>query len=132
MIGSLGEVAFEVSSKKVFTFGELSRERTARINFHERLGGLKPLAEFIGPGVESISFTIRLSRYLGVDPLAEVATLRKMCDSGTAASFSLDGKPQGDGLWLVESIKETWRNVDNKGNPTEIDCDIQLKEYMEK
>lgn len=130
MIGSLGEVAFKVSSDKVFTFNDFSRKGSARITAHELIGR-KPLVEFVGPGLESISFKMMLSTFLGIVPLDEVNTLREMRDKGTASSLSLDGTPVGDGLWLLESINEDWKHIDNNGSPRVIDCDLQLKEYVE-
>ena len=72
-----------------------------------------------------------LSAYLGVDPLQEIETLRGMRDKGTAVPFIVGGKPQGEGLWLIESLSETWKYVDNNGIPRIIECSITLKEYIE-
>lgn len=85
----------------------------------------------MGAALESISFSIALSAYLGVDPIEEVKTLRTMRDKGMAVPFVLDGEPQGDGLWVLESLSETWKYVDNNGRPCLIECALTLKEYIE-
>ena len=130
-IGSLGEVTFNVSADQVRTFDELQRSNSARVAFHERQGG-KPLAEFLGPDAEQITFNVRLSAFEGVAPLDEVKKLRKMRDTGTAALFILDGSPQGDGYWLITSLSEEYRHVDNSGCPSVIQCAVTLREYIER
>ena len=130
-IGSLGEITFSVSADQVRTFDELQRSNSARVTLHERQGG-KPLAEFLGPDAEQITFNMRLSAFEGVAPLDEVKKLREMRDTGTAALFIFDGTPQGDGYWLITSLSEEYHNVDNRGCPSVIQCAVTLREYMER
>lgn len=89
-IGSLGAITFEVSADKVRTFDGFERSGSARLAFHERQGG-KPLAEFLGPNVDSISMDIRFSVYDGVNPTEEVKALRAARDNGDALLLVLDG-----------------------------------------
>ena len=44
--------------------------------------GSKPLLEFIGPGLEEISFKVKLDASCGVDPDSEFKTLQEIRDSG--------------------------------------------------
>ena len=61
MIGTLGrKIIFEVSDNRVLTFESMSREVSGRWTEHEVLG-VKPKAEFLGPGLQTISLTIHLS-----------------------------------------------------------------------
>ena len=128
-VGSLGSVIFEVSAEKVRTFDGLKRSGSARFAYHNRQGG-KELPEFLGPSAESISFEMRLSAYGGVNPSVEITTLRAMRDTGEAALFVLDGVPQGEGFWVIESISEEHSFFDNRGRPTIIKCSVSLKEYL--
>ena len=130
MIGYLGEVVFEVSQQHVKTFGDLRRSASARLASHDLIGR-KPLLEFTGAALESLSFSMTLSSFLGLDPVEDVPTLREMRDQGLAVPFVLDGAPQGEGLWLLEGLEETWRYIDNNGAPRVIDCSLSLKEYIE-
>lgn len=130
MIGSLGEVGFETSGKKIKTFDGLNRNATVRLASHDLIDR-KPLLEFVGAALETISFTMSLSAYWGIDPVDEIETLREMRDTGMAVPFILDGKPQGDGLWLIEMLAETWKHVDSEGRPRVIECNLTLKEYIE-
>lgn len=128
MIGYLGSTVFEVSGRRVRTFSALKRSGSSRIASHDLIGG-KQLLEFTGPGLESIALNITFSSYLGVAPLGEVETLRSARDEGRAIPLVLDGTPQGSGLWLIESLSEDWKYVDNNGSPRIIECAVTLKEY---
>ena len=101
MIGYLGDVVFEVSQQQVKTFGDLRRNASARLASHDLISR-KPLLEFTGPALESLSFSMTLSSFLGIEPIEEVQTLRGMRDQGLTIPFILDGTPQSEGLWLLE------------------------------
>lgn len=130
MIASLGDIVFQVSTDKTKTFDELERTASARLASHDVIGG-KPYTEFVGPGCETITFEMILSVSLKIEPEEEIKDLRKLRDTGEAVLFVLDGVPQGDGMWVVESITESYRYVDNRGRPGVILASVGLREYLE-
>lgn len=130
MIGSLGNVVFEVSAEQVRTFDELERSSSPRLATHNRQGA-KPVIEFLGPGLEDIPFKMSLSAYHGLNPTEEAEKLRTMRDEGQAVLLILGGKPQGEGYWLISSMSEKYKYVDNRGRPGVIDCSLSLKEYIQ-
>ena len=67
MIGSYAGISFTVSEDKVQTFQEMSRETASRWNTHEVIGA-KPKQEFLGPDLDSMTFTMQLSAW-GVSAL---------------------------------------------------------------
>ena len=71
---ALGNIVFEVSSRKVRTFRDLKRTHKARFATHNLIGN-KPMLEYIGPDVAEITFTMQLSASLGINPTAEAACL---------------------------------------------------------
>jgi phage protein U len=129
MIGTLGEVVFEVSTSKVKTFDGMKRSGTGRWATHDIIGQ-KPVMEYLGPGIEQISFTMRLDVFLGVNPSEELAVLRQMRDTGEAVSFVLEGQPVTDNLWVIESLSEDYPAIDNAGRILVANVDINLKEYV--
>lgn len=131
MIGALGDIVFTVSSDKVRTFDSMSRSGTARLTTHELINR-KPLMEFIGPAGETITMQINLSVYDGLNPEEEVKSLRELRDTGKAVALILGGQPLGEGLWLVESLNETHRYIDNAGIAHQIDVSVTLREYVSK
>lgn len=130
MIGSLGDVVFDVSSEYVRTFCDMKIQRTAKYSEHAIHGG-KALLEFTGYSPASLSFSIRLDASLGVNPKQELEALRDILTGHEAVPFILDGEPQGDGLWALESIDETYETIDNHGTLIAVGVSLKLKEYIE-
>jgi phage protein U len=98
-------ITFEVSSDKVLTWheGERSGEaRWAKLDVH----GAKPVKEFLGPGLDSISLLVRLDVALGVSPKDELRNMRKQRDEGNVLQFSIGGQLVGD--YTLEAINEEW------------------------
>lgn len=130
MIGSLGDVAFEVSTDLVRTFRDFQVQRSAKFSEHAIHGG-KALLEFTGLSPASMSLNIRLDAALGVNPKDELDTLREILNDHEAVPFILDGEPQGDGLWVLESLDENYEVIDNQGTFIALDVGLKLKEYIE-
>lgn len=130
MIGSLGDIPFEVSSEKVRTFDGLTRAGAARFAYHNRQGG-KELSEFLGPALEDVSFTMRFSVVGRVNPDEEIKKLRALRDSGTAVLFVLNGEPQGEDHWNIVSLSEEHKVVDGRGRTLALDVSVTLKEYIQ-
>lgn len=129
MIGSLGDVIFEASSYKVKTFDGLKRSGSARIATHDVMSR-KPVSEFIGPGLEQLSFTMRFDVMLGLDPKTELETLRELRDTGEAVPFVLNGEPVTENLWLIEQMEEDLPIIDNRGRIIVASVNVTLKEYV--
>ena len=127
-IGSLGDVVFEVSSEKVKTLRDMQRQGTARFATHEIIGK-KPLREFLGPGLEKITFQIQLSASLGVDPASEMKTLRELRDKGEALEFVLGGSAVGEELWTIEDLSEEWSRINGQGTIIFATVSVTLQEY---
>lgn len=126
-IGSFGGVTFEVSANKVLTFGDLTRSGEARWTTHDVRK--KPIAEFLGPGQESVNIKITLNRSLGVDPDAEIKKLRSFRDSGKTGAFVIGSKPISSNYWYISGISEGYKTIDGKGRTLELEIDLSLQEY---
>ena len=129
MIGTLGEVVFEVSASKVKTFDSMKRSGSGRWATHEIIGQ-KPVMEFLGPGIEQISFNMRFDVFLGINPSDELVVLRQMRDAGEAVTLILEGQPVTDNLWVIESLSEDYPAIDNTGRILIANVDVSLKEYV--
>ena len=128
-VGSLGEIVFEVSAEKIRTIDNVKRKGSARWAVHEVVGK-KPVREFIGPGLESYSFTIQFSVSLGLNPSEELQKLRDLRDEGKTIEFVLGGSPvSANSLWTVDDITETHRRHDAKGNLLFAEVEVSLTEY---
>lgn len=130
MIGSLGEVVFEVSAEKVRTFRDFQIQKSAKYAEHS-VHGRKGLLEFTGHSPTSASMKIKLDAGLGINPKEELNTLNDILKNHEAVPFILDGEPQGDGLWVVEGLDENYEIIDNHGTATSVEVSLKLKEYIE-
>jgi phage protein U len=129
MIGSLGDVVFEVSSESVKTFQDLAFQHSVKYAQHD-IHGRTGLLEYTGRNPSTGSFKMRIDSALGVDPMQELVKLYMMMRNGVAVDFILDGSPQGEGLWVIESFSEEWKVVNNTGKMIAAESSIQIKEYM--
>ncbi len=130
MIGSFGDVVFEVSSDRIRTFRDFQIQRSAKYSEHA-IHGRKGLLEFSGLSASTASLNIRLDAGLGVNPKEELSTLHDILNNHEALPFILEGEPQGDGLWVLESIGENYEIIDNHGTAIAVEVSLKLKEYIE-
>ena len=129
-LGSLGDITFEVSSEKIRTFRDLQIQRKANYAEHA-IHGKKGLLEFTGFSAATGSLNIRLDAALGVTPQEEFDALLEAFNEHQAVPLILDGEPIGDGLWVIESVNETFEIVNNQGTPIVLEVSLNLKEYVE-
>lgn len=129
MIGNLGDVEFEVSFEKIRTFSDMQIQRGAKYAEHS-IHGCKALLEFTGFSPASLSLKIKIDAALGVDPQEELDALHEILNKHEAVPFILDGEPQGEGLWVLESLDENYEVINNKGTFISVETSLKLKEYI--
>lgn len=128
-IGSFGGIVFSVSTKQIKTLRDLSRNGSADIQAHKRHLNVD-LPEFVGSGLESISFNIRLSKYLGVsNPKSDLNTIISYAQNGVSNYLILGTETFGRYKWLVSKYKVTYEHYDECGNAVTMDVSITLTEY---
>lgn len=119
---------FEVSINKVHTFEGFVRSGSGRWVVHDIINQ-KPLAEFLGPGQEEISFSIRLDINMGVSPEVELQRLREIRDTGKVSELIIGGKLVTKNLWLLESMSEQQKVFSGAGKLVVASVNLTLKEY---
>ena len=130
MVGSLGPVVFSVSDAFVRTISGYSRKTSVRIESHDIIGQ-KTLSEWVGLSCDSISFTVKLSAFRGVNPKEEAEKLRRMAERGEAVTFVMGGAPVTQNKWLIESVDEDANYYDRMGNIISSDVKLSIREYAE-
>lgn len=118
-----------VTSKLIRTFTDFTRSSAGRWANHEVLGK-KPLSQFIGPGLDTVSFTVRLDVRYGINPREEMDALIELERAGKAMPLVIGGKGVGVNKFKITSLEQTWKDVDNKGNLLSADLTINLEEYV--
>ncbi|MEA5034038.1 phage tail protein [Cloacibacillus evryensis] len=111
----------------VRTFSELQQKNSARYAEHEVIGK-KPLLEFLGPGLEEISFKLQLMSSLGVKPDEEVKVLQEMRDAGEVGQL-IFGEIK-IGKFVIVDLSQQEGPRDRHGAPTWIEVELTIKEYV--
>lgn len=125
-IGTLGGIAFSVSTNQVKTFSDLKRNGSARYASHNR--HLKDtLLEFTGNDNDKITFTMSLSVFLGVDPQTEISNLRAAQRAGRIMHLVIGRQSYGN--WVITSLSTDFDNIDNKGNVLIAKVSVSLTAY---
>lgn len=132
-IGSWGKsLVFEVYEKKgkakVLTFQDFKRETTTRWTDHGIIGK-KPRSEYKGPGLDSVSMTVKLSAQRGVKPRAVINRLVKAQRTGHVAYLYVGGKKVGQNRMRLETISQSWDEVWNKGELVSATLELSFSEY---
>ena len=129
-IGTFGNVIFETSNDLVRTFKDMTRDTNVRLASHDIIGK-KPVIEWIGPGTDTIKFSMQFNSILGVEPKDEEKKLRDMAQTGKVAHIIVGGEPISDYKFIIESISSSGRIYDRDGNLIKSMVDITVKEYPE-
>lgn len=130
-IGSFGDLVFSVSDKTVRTFDSMSWDFSADYATHDR--HIKAdLLEYIGPSIETISFSMVFSVFLGVNPLKEIRRLRNMVQSGYAQRLVIGGKVYGSYKWVMQKGTVDLKRFDRQGELWAASAKVTLKEYSKR
>lgn len=128
-IGTLGSrIVFEVSDETALILQEMTREISGRWAIHETMGA-KPKAEFLGPGLQTISLTIHLSAALGVKPRRILDMVERMVERGSAEYLVIGGRLVGRRPFRVTGSSEAWDKVYSRGELAKATLTISLEEY---
>jgi hypothetical protein len=129
MIGILGSLRFRVNDSRVFTFHNLKREVSASWSTMERIGQ-KPLSEFNGPDLQTISFDITLDASLGVKPRYLLGVLERMVETGEVNTLVIGKKMVGKNKWVITKSSEAWEVVLRGGELYRASVSLTLQEYL--
>jgi phage protein U len=129
MIGYYADIIFETSDQRIMTFSGLKRESSGRWLSHDLIG-IKPKSEFLGPGLQTITFTVLLNGSYGVKPREEMDLWLGYAEKGTADLFVINDAPLGDDLWVVKSVSQVWDTVFNGGELYSGKVDVTIEEYI--
>lgn len=126
VIGTLGVLPFVCSQGKVLTFNGLSRDLSARWAQHDVIGK-KPVLEWVGDGLATVSLSIRFDMSLGAPPLAGLLALKTMMESRKDHMLIIGGEFLG--RYVIESISEERKFHTGAGVCIVAEASITLKEW---
>lgn len=129
MVGLFGTIRFRVSDSRVLTFRNLKREIGADWNSMDRIGN-KPLVEFGGPKLQTISFEIILDASLGVPPKTMLKRLERMTEGGEAYDLVIGNERVGNFQWVITKCSQVWNVVLRRGEIYRATVSVSLQEYV--
>ena len=131
LIGSWGDFTFEVSRESVKTFTGLKWDSSVKYATHDR--HLKePLLELTGKDVESMSFSMLFTIFLGVNPIKEVANLLQAMRRGEVHRLVIGPKAYGTSKWVITKVSSSLDKYDNKGNLLSSKVSVTMKSYSSR
>lgn len=131
VIGTWGDITFAVSRNQIKTFDGLNWDSGAKYSTHDR--HLKePLLEFTGTDVESMTFTMFFSAFLGVNPIAEVSKLLKAMRRGEVHRLVIGPKAYGTNKWVITKLSNSLNRYDNRGNLLVAKVSVTMKSYSSR
>ena len=130
-IGRLGDITFEASETMIRTLSNMKWSGSARYATHQRHGG-NALTEFVGLGTDAFSFSITLSRELGVEPMDEIKKLWKYERAGEAVPLNIGGHAYGRYRWSILSHDTKIDYTDVNGNIHTCTVTVKMQEYLKK
>lgn len=129
-VGNLGSlITFEVSSRKVLTFKQLTQTVGGRWTTHAVIGQ-KPKSEFLGADLRSGQLEIFLNSMLGVRPRSVIENIESAVESGNPLTLVVGGKQIGSNRWVITKMSETWNEVILDGRLVSANVTLTLQEYV--
>lgn len=129
MIGSFGDVVFQVSDGNIMTFQNLQLSSEGRWASQEVISG-KPRAQYLGPGTGKVSFEISVSAAFGVKPRDMIDRLTRKVENGEVNALIIGGRPISGNPFYIKSISATWGEVFNGGELYSAKMSLSLEEYV--
>lgn len=128
-IGSYGRRVFSTSDSRILTFRDFTYTTAARYADHEIIGS-KPKTEYLGPGLDGVTFTITLRADMSIDVRRELEAWRKMAGNGSAERLIIGKKRLGRGRWCLTECSEAWYIITNRGGIMSASLDVKMREYV--
>lgn len=128
MIGSLGNIPFYTSVNESVLISGIDWETSARYAEHTRHNQTDML-EYVGNDPDKITFDIKLSAFLGVNPTKMLDRLNTMMRSHEAVKFVLGTMPI-PGHWVITNLQKQLEYLHKDGTLLSVDVKITLLEYV--
>lgn len=125
-----GTERFVVSDTKILPVSSIQRSTAGRYNSFDRIGA-KPLTDYTGPGLKTVSFTISAKESLGVPARAVVDRWADLSDGAAVGALVIGNRALGHNKWLLKSAEETWSQLGPTGKLLSGDVNLSFEEYVD-
>ncbi len=128
MIGTLGNIVFEVTADSVLTWQSAQTTSPARWVQHQPIAQA-PVTEFLGVGLRTQTFSVYLSADLGIDPAEFIGEIEEARLSGAVLALVVGDVVHGANGWVVKSFTEAWDQTESNGVRSVVTVNLTLDEY---
>ncbi|RPF48266.1 GpU protein [Hydrogenoanaerobacterium saccharovorans] len=128
VIGSWSNIVFSVSRREIKTFDSLKWNFGAKYATHE-VHLKDPILEFVGTDVETISFSMLFSAFLGVNPMTEINKLHNAVRKGKVSRLIIGKKTFGKNKWVITKVENQLERYDNRGNLLAAKANVTMQAY---
>ena len=131
IVGSFGDVVFEVSNFKVLTVKDFRRDTKANYTEHKVINGLTIL-EYLGRDLEQITFSVTFHQGLGINNVLEEAhRFRQMAWNGEPNFLIIGGHAYTENRMVITDLSENVEFWTGDGHHLAATMEVTLKEYAE-
>lgn len=128
MVGSFGDLLFEVSTERVFTFDNFRHDVKSRYARHELLN-TPPVLEWLGEDTSKITLNVTLTASLGVTPAYEIKRIQELVLSGTAEWLILANEVVGESRFVITEASTKTVATDGEGRILVATMDLTFESY---
>lgn len=129
MVGLLGNIRFRVSERGVLVPRNFKREISSTWNTMERIG-MKPMVEYGGPNLQTVSMEIILDAALGVRPKSMLRKLEQMAESPECYDLVIGKRRVGKGMWTIVKCSQAYDILLRGGEIYKATVSLTLQEYV--
>ena len=127
LIGVLGDITFAVSRNGVKTFEDLKWNSGTSYAKHD-IHLLAPKLELTAEEADDLSFTMYLSRYLGINPVLEINNIERARKEGEVMRLVVGNKIYGE-RWVITKSSKSLERYDGAGELLVAKVNISLMAY---
>ena len=132
IIGAIGTrrfndvILFGVSPERILTFRDMIQRSSVRFARNEILLR-KPISQYIGPSLDTISLKIALDIQYGVNPREEYEKLSRIQREGSIVSIIIGKKVYGSFRWRIVDLSIPEEH--NRGFVRRSEITVSFEEY---
>ena len=129
MVGSFGDLIFEVSTERVFTFDNFTHKVAARYAKHELINSPVVL-EYLGEDTQKITLNIILTATLGVAPGYEIKRIQELVLNGDAEWLIIGNEVVGNSRFVINEASTRAISYDGEGHVLVAQLDLTFESYI--
>lgn len=130
MIGALGDVPFLTGSAELGAVLDDIEWKSSQRYAKHATHGQTDVIEYVGAEADEISFDVKLSAFLGVNPLKMINRLTNVMRGREAIKLSIGTFPI-PGKWVITDISRGLEYFHKDGTLLSADVTVKLREYVE-